>query len=659
MSTHSLKITHSFAPSRMSIVLVILMLFILFLFYRPMEIEDISWHLSTGRWMTEHKQVPHQDPFPFAGETTPWTFTQWLGSLIYYGVYSFGQEEGLKLFRSFLFLGVIMIFFGFASQRLPFSWSILLAFLLALGLDTRGFLRPFVFNFIFIQIFLQALLDFRERKEERKLFLLPLLGIVWGNIHLGSFVYGNLLIGTFLFAYCVDYLNEFFLSNFKSPTLVNNKGWRFKILIGLEKLINARMQKDTQALIAGTTEHIKSLCCLLVIYGCVFFVSPYGLEGGLYPYRTFFQPEHIHFYTLNKMISELNPPMYLFTPSGIWVWCLVVVSGVFLYFNQKDRFLLTVLFLTFLFMFIRSARGSAEFAIVSVYVVTMCAFSIRWKEKWQEWQHAFWIDGIMIGVVLVLCIFHIWAVCQSYVVVQGKKYRTITLDYVPFNPRRALDFMGTHGLTGPVFCDDINGGFVIWHAYPQIKPFTDSRQVNQEQFFKYVVTAGNPQKNWPVLEEEYGLRLALLDASLPVGSKLIRYLHDHPSWKLVFIDGVYLIFVKEGSFLLSDDLKTFEERLEKETLTPEDFKRMEVMGRKISAPPMGRVKRWLTPPPIYVDRFQEGLILYKLGYVAAGIKRMLMALESTPEGMAASVIKQEKVGEIFKKSVKLLKDANP
>ena len=36
------------------------------LFYMPIEIEDVWWHLSTGRWIMNHFSVPLADPFSFS-----------------------------------------------------------------------------------------------------------------------------------------------------------------------------------------------------------------------------------------------------------------------------------------------------------------------------------------------------------------------------------------------------------------------------------------------------------------------------------------------------------------------------------------------------------------------------------------------------------------
>ena len=39
---------------------------------------DIWWHLRTGQWIGEHREVPRVDPFTFASAGRPWIDLHWL-----------------------------------------------------------------------------------------------------------------------------------------------------------------------------------------------------------------------------------------------------------------------------------------------------------------------------------------------------------------------------------------------------------------------------------------------------------------------------------------------------------------------------------------------------------------------------------------------------
>ena len=132
---------------------ILLGVFVFLFFFRPLEIEDDWWHLATGRWIVTNGRVPHVDVFHVGGGNTPWIFTQWLGSTIYYLVYLFGGYVGLQAYRAFLFAVIIAVFFVYAYRKIPYPFLIVLSFIMAYWIETRCLLRPDVYNFIFIQLF--------------------------------------------------------------------------------------------------------------------------------------------------------------------------------------------------------------------------------------------------------------------------------------------------------------------------------------------------------------------------------------------------------------------------------------------------------------------------------------------------------------------------
>jgi hypothetical protein len=35
---------------------------------------DMGWHLATGRWVVQHRQIPRTDVLSFTSAGTPWTY---------------------------------------------------------------------------------------------------------------------------------------------------------------------------------------------------------------------------------------------------------------------------------------------------------------------------------------------------------------------------------------------------------------------------------------------------------------------------------------------------------------------------------------------------------------------------------------------------------
>src|SRR3989338_7830624 len=186
--------------------LFLLILFALCLFHQSIEAGDIWWHLAFGKHIFENGRVAAVDPFPFAGETTPWILPQWLGSFVFYLAFLLGGLAGLIIFRDLVFIASVLLFLSYAKNRIPFSLSVVLAILLIFGLETRCYLRPDIFNFIFVPCLLALLFDFEKKKDFKKLLAAPLMILVWNNLHLGGLVYGFSLISLFfIFNIIKDY----------------------------------------------------------------------------------------------------------------------------------------------------------------------------------------------------------------------------------------------------------------------------------------------------------------------------------------------------------------------------------------------------------------------------------------------------------------------
>ena len=248
-----------------TVLFTLLIVFLFLTFFQPIETGDSWGHLSLGRWIVQESQFPQVDPFSYVHEGVRWKASQWLGDLIFYMMYRFGGIQGLKLFRAVFFLLIFAIFFRTVTKKIPLSLLSLLLFIMAIGLKDLCLLRPLIFNFIFIQIFLIHLFDYQNNQNTKRLMMLPIFGVFWVNIHLGSFFYGMVLIAIFLFAQIIQYLNS--------------------------KRDNKSSSKEV-----SRVKPIKDLGLTLLIYALIFLINPYGLDGFLHPYQVLLFPSFINFY---------------------------------------------------------------------------------------------------------------------------------------------------------------------------------------------------------------------------------------------------------------------------------------------------------------------------------------------------------------------------
>ena len=58
---------------------------------------DMGWHLATGRWMVQHKQVPRTDVLSLTSAGEKWTYPPF-GEAIFYLIYAAFGYSGLSWF---------------------------------------------------------------------------------------------------------------------------------------------------------------------------------------------------------------------------------------------------------------------------------------------------------------------------------------------------------------------------------------------------------------------------------------------------------------------------------------------------------------------------------------------------------------------------------
>lgn len=156
---------------------------------------DTLWHLATGQWMLDHRQIARADPFSFTVPGKPWTNLEWLSELVMAPVYAVGGWSGLQLFFALAIGALTWILGSELSRKLP-PFSASAALFLALACTTQSWLaRPHLLALPILALWTVQLLRAREAGRTPPLWLLPVMTL-WANLH-GSFLFGLLLVGPF------------------------------------------------------------------------------------------------------------------------------------------------------------------------------------------------------------------------------------------------------------------------------------------------------------------------------------------------------------------------------------------------------------------------------------------------------------------------------
>ncbi|MEQ1883418.1 MAG: hypothetical protein ABL967_00025 [Bryobacteraceae bacterium] len=169
---------------------------------------DTGWHIRAGDWILANGHVPQQDVFSFTKPGEPWFAWEWAWDVLFALLHRDwglgGVVVGTLLILSFTY----MLLFKLLQRRCgnPLV-AILLTTMSAGGASLHWLARPHMVTLLFMVLFLWVLEGVRETLHapgaERttsnvagQLWLLPILTVLWTNLHGGFFV-GIILCGAY------------------------------------------------------------------------------------------------------------------------------------------------------------------------------------------------------------------------------------------------------------------------------------------------------------------------------------------------------------------------------------------------------------------------------------------------------------------------------
>ncbi|MGA2038502.1 MAG: hypothetical protein ABSH42_04430 [Bryobacteraceae bacterium] len=178
-------------------------LFLLGLFSTELADTDAWWHLASGRYIAHTHRLPSPDPFAYTtarvqdaypGEAATRRFNlthEWLAQLAMYGFEAACGAGAVVLWKALL-LALLCGAVGWTAARR--TGSLLWGIAAALGAASLAIEfahdRPSILSYLFTAVFL-LICD-----RGRRLWLLPVLSLVWANCH-GGFFLGWVVVGAY------------------------------------------------------------------------------------------------------------------------------------------------------------------------------------------------------------------------------------------------------------------------------------------------------------------------------------------------------------------------------------------------------------------------------------------------------------------------------
>ena len=289
---------------------------------------DYYWHLIAGKYMFNNHTILTKDIFSWYLYGKEWISHEWLFEYILY-CFKFAFNQNHVIIFSLILVTTIMLLIhipnlknyknNIAFSLLWISFSIIFIFYIQL--------RPHLFSYIFFALSIYILYDLYKNENSKKIYSLPVLSVLWANVHGGSsnlvYLLPLLFMITGIFQFCCN------------------------------KIYSKRLTKR---------QYTKLI--LITIISFVFLtINPHGIKMLFYPYQ------NLADVTMINTISEWQPTN-LNNIMHYPYYILVIIIVIILLFSEKKINMIDMIMLAFtIFLGLKAIRFWPYTYIVSTYFI--------------------------------------------------------------------------------------------------------------------------------------------------------------------------------------------------------------------------------------------------------------------------------------------------
>jgi hypothetical protein len=452
---------------------------------------DIGRHLILGDYILSNLSIPTGNILSFTLAGLPRPPYEWLAQIFFALANRLLQIDGVITLAATVVAFTFYLVFKRSNKLsgLPLI-SLLLTVLGAIAASVHWLPRPHIWTFLFFAIWIEKL-DLLERDERAKIWVLPILMLLWVNLH-GGFIFGFVAWFIYLAGNLLELALQFDLS-------------RRNVVIKL--------------LVVGVASFAVTA------------ISPSGLEIWSPVINASSK------FILANTLETQSPNFYLpqFWPFLLLVGCGLVLPGLGgRRLPASQLFLLAGTAILGFWM----ARNIPLFAIAAPPILAIAAqplaehirplarIEINFRNVNNIARGIFWPIIIIIGA---LTFFYY------------RDFQTDSRIYkFPDNqlPVKAVDWLIAHPIKGNMF-NDINwGGYLLYRLWPEQKVFIDS----QSDFYGEELTreyAGSIAANplWVEVFRKYEIKWVII----PPDSDLSKELIKNSEWKTLYQDKYTII----------------------------------------------------------------------------------------------------------------------
>ena len=153
---------------------------------------DTYWHIEAGRWILDHRAVPHTDPFSFTMAGHPWVAHEWLSEVLMALAYRSLGWDGVVILFGAAAGATVGCLARYLAHRMHLLAAALTLMLGAACVSPSLLARPHLLALPLLALWTTGLLRAQESRTPPPWRLLALM-LMWANLH-ASFVFGLALI---------------------------------------------------------------------------------------------------------------------------------------------------------------------------------------------------------------------------------------------------------------------------------------------------------------------------------------------------------------------------------------------------------------------------------------------------------------------------------
>jgi hypothetical protein len=461
---------------------------------RPIVDPDFWWHLRTGQLIVQTRSIPHADPFSFTKAGGAWITHEWLSEVLIYGLFRLGGYGLLIFIFSIIITGAFLLAYLRCPQEALPSVAGLILLLGAFASAPLWGVRPQMISLCITSLFLFLLDRYRRNGKVKFLIPLPLITLIWVNLHAGYFL-GLALIGIFI----VGCLMEMLLAVFHK--VENTAG-------------------------IPTPKSIMTLCGCLGACILAALANPNGIHIIIYPFQTLTSP------SMQQFIQEWFSPDFHQVILQPFAWFILALIGMGMINKKSITPTYILLTLVFGYAALRSVRNIPLFAIIAIPVLAEQVGSLL---RIPSEQRAPTRLVRLTGPILLACLVLVTSLRFVQVVQEQPKAEAKSF------PKAAVDWMIENKPKGKIFNTYNWGGYLIWRIYPKYRVYIDGRaDVYGDEFLFDYASIYRAEPGWDEKLNKQAIQTILVESDSPLAHMLCQL----PSWKIVFQDKLSIIFTR-------------------------------------------------------------------------------------------------------------------